>query len=88
MSFELQSKKFMKKNLTYSIAKATFYSMIILFMSCNSSRRSIGIEEGWELLSEQKVNFVRDKDEIGINNRTPYTAMRFKVEDKDVISKT
>jgi hypothetical protein len=84
MSFELQSKKFMKKNLTYSIAKATFYSMIILFMSCNSSRRSIGIEEGWELLSEQKVNFVRDKDEIGINNRTPYTAMRFIVEDKDV----
>jgi hypothetical protein len=84
MSFDLQSEKFMKKNLTHSVIKTGFYSMIILLISCNSSRRSIGIEEGWELLSEQKVNFVRDKDQIDINNRTPYTAMRFKVEDKDV----
>jgi hypothetical protein len=30
------------------------------------------------------VNFVKDKDEITINNRTPYTAVRFKVEDRDV----
>jgi hypothetical protein len=52
--------------------------------SCHSSRRSIGIEEGWELISERKVNFVRDKDEISVKSRTPFTALRFKVEDKDI----
>jgi hypothetical protein len=52
--------------------------------SCGSSRRSIGIEEGWELLSENKVNFVRDKDEIKINSRNQFTAIRFKVEDRDI----
>jgi hypothetical protein len=56
----------------------------LFFTSCGSSRRSVGVEEGWELLSEQKVNFVRDKDEIIIDSRNQYTAVRFKVEDKDV----
>ena len=42
-----------------------FFAILILSLTaCSSSRRSIGIEEGWELLSESKVNFVRDKDEI------------------------
>jgi hypothetical protein len=45
----------------------------LFFTSCGSSRRSVGVEEGWELLSEQKVN-----------SRNQYTAIRFKVEDKDV----
>jgi len=71
----------MMKNFTWRLIVTIF---VVLFVSCHSSRRSIGIEEGWELLSEQKVNFVKDKDEIVINNRTPYTAMRFKVEDRDV----
>lgn len=55
-----------------------------LIFSCGSSRRSIGVEEGWELLSEEKVNFVRDKDEIVINSKRPYTALRFKVEGRDI----
>ena len=57
---------------------------VVLFTSCGSSRRSIGLEEGWELLSERKVNFVRDKDEIAIESRNQFTALRFKVEDRDV----
>ena len=74
----------MKKRFTKSCLSIASAAFVLVLVSCHSSRRSIGIEEGWELLSEQKVNFVRDKDEIVLNNRTPYTAMRFKVEDKDV----
>ena len=74
----------MEKTFTH-VSKWSLALVIFSFLlGCNSSRRSIGIEEGWELLSERKVNFVKDKDEITINNRTPYTAVRFKVEDKDV----
>lgn len=57
---------------------------LLLFSSCGSSRKSIGLEEGWELLSERKVNFVRDKDEIDVESRNQFTALRFKVEDRDV----
>ena len=57
----------------------------LLFVSaCGSSRRSIGLEEGWELLSERKVNFVRDKDEVVIESRNQFTALRFRVEDRDI----
>lgn len=70
----------------------TFYFFLFLavcfsatfFSSCSSSRRSIGIEEGWELLSESKVNFVRDRDEIIVESRNQFTAIRFKVEDRDI----
>ena len=53
-------------------------------VSCGSSRRTVGIEEGWELLGEEKVNFVRDKDEIDVRSRNQFTAIRFKVEDRDI----
>lgn len=60
-------------------------TLIIFSMAaCSSSRRSIGIEEGWELLSESKVNFVRDKDEINVDSRNQFTAIRFKVEERDI----
>jgi hypothetical protein len=49
-----------------------------------SSTRSIAIEEGWELLAEQKVNFIRDKDEIDVTSRNQFTAIKFRVEEKDV----
>ncbi len=74
----------MEKTFTHVFKLGFSLLMFSFLFSCNSSRRSIGIEEGWELLSERKVNFVKDKDEITINNRTPYTAVRFKVEDRDV----
>ena len=74
----------MKNKLTRLVTQSGFIITVALLLSCHSSRRSIGTEEGWELLSERKVNFVRDKDDIVVNNRTPYTAMRFKVEDRDI----
>ena len=74
-------KVFFTQNLfRYSSSILIFF----LLVSCGSSRKSIGVEEGWELLSEQKVNFVRDKDEVTIQSRNQFTAIRFKVEDRDV----
>lgn len=52
-------------------------------ISCGSSR-TVAVEEGWELLDERKVNFVRDKDEIKVTSRNQFTAIKFRVEDKDV----
>lgn len=59
-------------------------TIIVLLQSCGSSRRTVGIEDGWELISEQKVNFVRDRDAIEVRSRNMFTAIRFKVEDRDV----
>jgi hypothetical protein len=53
-------------------------------LSCSSSRRSIAIEEGWELLGESKVNFVRDRDQVQVLSSNLFTAIRFKVENRDV----
>ncbi|MGZ5287596.1 MAG: hypothetical protein ACXWB9_10445 [Flavisolibacter sp.] len=61
-----------------------FTLIIFSIASCSSSRRSIGIEEGWELLSESKVNFIRDKDEINVDSRNQFTAIRFRVEERDI----
>lgn len=58
--------------------------LISFIVSCGSSRRAIAIEEGWDLISEQKVNFVRDKDVITVNSRNLYTDLRFRVEDREV----
>jgi hypothetical protein len=63
--------------------KSLLILLMIVLVSC-STRRSIAIEEGWELLAEQKVDFIRDKDEITVKNRTLFTAIKFRVEDKDV----
>ncbi|WP_121355130.1 hypothetical protein [Flavisolibacter nicotianae] len=65
-----------------------FFGCAALFtlslFSCGSSRKVMGLEEGWDLLGEAKVNFIRDKDVITIRQRNMYTAIRFAVEDKDV----
>jgi len=74
----------MKGLLTGKFCLPLFILALFVLSSCGSSRRSIGLEEGWELLSERKVNFVRDKDEIVIESRNQFTALRFKVEDRDV----
>lgn len=52
--------------------------------SCGSSRRSLAIEEGWDLLGELKVNFGRDRDAMDVHNNSRYTAIRFKVEDREI----
>src|SRR5438046_2221527 len=59
-------------------------ALLLIISSCGPSRRSIAIEEGWDLLGERKVNFVRDKDVIDINSSYKFTAIRFKVEGHDV----
>lgn len=74
----------MKKISTIDIKPFLLVLSAVLLFSCGSSRKSISVEEGWELLSEQKVNFVRDKDEIVLANQQQYTAMKFRVEDRDV----
>ena len=66
------------------ISAAILLLVLIAGIHSCASRRSIGVEEGWELLAERKVNFVRDKDVIDIESRNQFTAIRFKVEDRDV----
>ena len=65
-------------------AKGLAVAILMLLISCTSSRRSIAIEEGWELLGEEKVDFIRDKDEIIVKSRSLFTAIQFKIEDKEV----
>jgi hypothetical protein len=72
----------------FTSLKRLFFLSVVFFsvaslLSCGSSR-TVAIEEGWELLSEQKVNFVRDKDEIKVTSRNEFTAIKFRVEEKDV----
>jgi hypothetical protein len=74
----------LKKNLM--IAALAFLTLVAN-ISCSNTRKSIPIEEGWDLLGEQKVNFVRDKDVITVYNTNKYTAIRFKVEKKDIYIK-
>jgi hypothetical protein len=59
-------------------------SLLILNVSCNTSRRSLAIEEGWDLLGEKKVDFVRSTDIIEIHSSYKFTALRFKVEKHEV----
>jgi hypothetical protein len=61
-----------------------FTFFLMLFASCGSSRRTVGVEEGWEILDDRKVNFVRDKDVIEVKSRNQFTAIQFKVEDRDI----
>jgi hypothetical protein len=57
--------------------------LVFLIASC-TTHRTIAIEEGWELLGERKVDFIRDKDELPVTSRNEFTALRFKVEDRDI----
>jgi len=74
------------KNIFSAKGLLVFGLLFLVFaaVSCYSNRRSLAIEDGWDLLGEQKVNFVRDKDEIDVRSRGVYTDIRFKVEDREV----
>lgn len=69
-----------KKLITVFILLGTIFTTL----SCSSTRRSIAIEEGWELLGESKVNFVRDRDQVDVISANRFTAIRFKVEKRDI----
>lgn len=71
----------MKRTLTSVIA---LLAAAFILQSCSSSRKTIAIEEGWELIGESKVNFVRDRDEVNVVSSSTFTALRFKVEDKPI----
>src|SRR5687767_4007259 len=59
-------------------------ALLFLNISCGSSRRTLAVEEGWELLGERTVNFARDFDKLDVNSTNRYTAIRFKVERREV----
>ncbi|RYE56812.1 MAG: hypothetical protein EOP48_07180 [Sphingobacteriales bacterium] len=69
------------RNLLLAVLVA---SLGLIMGSCSSSRKTIAIEEGWELIGETKVNFVRDRSSIQVMSSTPFTDIRFKVENKAI----
>ena len=58
--------------------------LVILNTSCAPPRRTLALEEGWDLLGEKKVDFVRSTDVIEIHSSYKFTAIRFKVEKHEV----
>lgn len=75
-------------NITYTFLKAfkhtLFISFVLISFSCGSTRNSIAVEEGWELLGETKAGFIRETDVINVNSRNQFTAIRFKVEGAEI----
>lgn len=74
----------MNKQLSFYIKPLGIVLFLVVLASCGSSRRTLSVEEGWELLGERKVDFVKDKDEIDIKAGNRFTALRFKVEDREI----
>lgn len=75
----------MKRNFSYRLLTlGLLFVSVITISSCFTTRRSIPLEEGWELLGEEKVNFVRDKDELIVSSRNQFTDIRFRIEGKEV----
>lgn len=76
----------MKRIWTFKIGFTISCLLLIagFLTSCSSSRRIVGIEQGWEIIGQRKVNFIRDKDVIEVRSRNMYTAIRFRVEDRDI----
>ena len=58
--------------------------LVIINASCSPPRRTLALEEGWDLLGEKKVDFVRSTDVIEIHSTYKFTAIRFKVEKHEV----
>lgn len=56
---------------------------VLLIASC-TTRRALPVEEGWEFLGEKTVNFVSDKDMVDVNSSNKFTALKFKVEDREI----
>ncbi len=75
-------------NISYRFRKVLrftlFISLVIISFSCGSTRNSIAVEEGWELLGETKAGFIRETDVINVNSRNQFTAIRFKVEAAEI----
>jgi len=78
------AEKKMKKNLA-----GVWLLLILIFTitACSSSRKTIAVEEGWDLIAEDYVNFVKDKDVIQVVSNTPYTDIKIQAEKKDIVIK-
>ncbi len=75
----IQTFKFQKKfNFFLVIAFS------VIFVSCGSTRNSVSVEEGWELLGETKAGFIRETDVINVSSKNQFTAIRFKVENAEI----
>ena len=75
----------MKRVLNNRIfATVILFAFALLMNSCGSSRKSIAVEEGWELLGESKVDFIKDKDKVDVLSSNRFTALRFKVEERGI----
>ena len=75
-------------NISYTFSKVLrlglFISLVVISFSCGSTRNSIAVEEGWELLGETKAGFIRETDVINVSSRNQFTAIRFKVEGAEI----
>ncbi len=69
-----------RKLFTYALLS----SLVFISFSCGSTRNSIAVEEGWELLGETKAGFIRETDVINVTSRSQFTAIRFKVEGAEI----
>ena len=58
--------------------------LIMINVSCTPPRRTVSIEEGWDLLGEKKVDFVRSTDALEVHSSYKFTAIRFKIEKHEV----
>lgn len=74
----------MKKNAPSHLLLIFIVLSAVLISACGPSRKTMVVEEGWELLGERKVDFVRDKDEMDITSESKYTSIVFYVRDRDV----
>ena len=72
------------RSLLRTITLAALIIIVLGNISCGSSRKTLILEEGWELIGETKVNFVKDKDEVIVDSTKRYTHLRFKVEDREI----
>lgn len=59
---------------------ALFFSLIATLASCSSSKKNILTPQGWVVLGENKINFVREKDAIKVYSLDPFTDIRFRAE--------
>lgn len=81
-NFEQRSYMKLKKMIKKIFPAIIF--LILINSSCAPARRSIAVEDGWDLLGEEKVDFVKDKDILDVHSSYKFTAIRFKVEKHDV----
>ena len=72
------------KNMKNLLRSFLAIMLIVIVSTGCSSSKTIAIEQGWDLLGEEKVNFVTDNDKINVYNQTLYTAIKFQVTTKDI----